>query len=259
MKALDLEKIELPGLNCGSCGFRTCDEFGEKLKTNPSILKRCTFLSDNGIGSMKAPSKPKHEKKHEAPAAHAVKEKSCPSQATCGSCSGAKSVGTGQNFVAKSSTPWLDSLGREFDFYLEHFPEDVGPREIIIPHNPMITREMDIKVGDVLIGRPLGMSCGCPITHCGVVVSVDHRTGVMTWCVTGPLGPREKGYKDLGYYIAEGYEGLITDARCEIKIGMRYYFQPRMCMLQWRHSGLVNYINRSPEGTQVRVEGLWIG
>ena len=123
----------------------------------------------------------------------------------------------------------------------------------------MIPRELDIKIGDVLIGRPLGMSCGCPITHCGVVVSVDHRTGVMTRCVTGPLGPREKGFKDLGYYIAEGNEGLITDARCEIKIGMRYYFQPRMCMLQWRHSGLVNYINRSPEGTQVRVEGLWIG
>ena len=26
---------------------------------------------------------------------------------------------------------------------------------------------------------------------------------------------------------------------------MRYYFQPRMCMLQWRHSGLVNYLNRT--------------
>jgi len=39
------------------------------------------------------------------------------------------------------------------------------------------------------------------------------------WCVTGPLNPRQKGYKDLGYYIAEGYEGCINDARCEIKIG----------------------------------------
>ena len=68
---------------------------------------------------------------------------------------------------------WRDSLGREFDFYLEHFPEDPGPREIIIPHNPMITREMNIQVGDILIGRPLGMSCGCPITHCGVATHVD--------------------------------------------------------------------------------------
>ena len=36
---------------------------------------------------------------------------------------------------------------------------------------------------------------------------------------------------------------------------MRYYFQPRMCMLQWRHSGLVNYLNRTADGFQVRVEG----
>ena len=123
----------------------------------------------------------------------------------------------------------------------------------------MITREMEITPGDILIGRPLGMSCGCPITHCGVVTEVDPRTGVITWCVTGPLAPRQLGFKDIGYYIAEAYEGLIKESRVEIRIGMRYFFQPEMCMLQWRHSGLVNFLNRSPEGLQVRVEGLWIG
>ena len=91
-------------------------------------------------------------------------------------------------------------------------------------------------------------------------MEVDARTGVIVWCVTGPLEPRQKGFKDLGYYIAEGYEGLITQARVDdIRIGMRYYFQPRMCMLQWRHSGLVNFINRTATGLQVRLEGLWIG
>ena len=30
-------------------------------------------------------------------------------------------------------------------------------------------------------------------------------------------------------------------------------------MLQWRHSGLVNYLNRTDDGWQVRLEGLWIG
>jgi uncharacterized Fe-S cluster-containing protein len=90
-------------------------------------------------------------------------------------------------------------------------------------------------------------------------MSVDKRTGVIVWCVTGPLNPRQNGFKDLGYYIAEGYEGMISEARTEIKIGMRYYFQPRMCMLQWRHSGLVNFMNRTASGYQVRVEGLWIG
>jgi uncharacterized Fe-S cluster-containing protein len=103
------------------------------------------------------------------------------------------------------------------------------------------------------------MSCGCPITHCGVVTEVDHRTGVITWCVTGPLRPREEGFKDIGYYSAEAYEGLILESRCEIRIGARYFFQPEMCMLQWRHSGLVNFVNRTGDKLQVRVEGLWIG
>jgi len=227
------QAIALPMLDCGLCGFRTCDEMSVGLQKDPGLIKRCIHLSSDRIGS----------------------DTGCGAGATCGTCA-SKNTGI---FEHEAATSWVDSLGRDFDFYLEHFPEDPGPREIIIPHNPLITREMDIQVGDVLIGRPLGMSCGCPITHCGIAADVDKRTGVMTWCVTGPLNPREKGFKDLGYYIAEGYEGLVKETRCDLKIGMRYYFQPRMCMLQWRHSGLVNYLNRSEEGLQVRVEGLWIG
>lgn len=221
---------ELPGTNCGVCGFRTCGALAEQLEKRPDLIRRCITKSANQIQSpVVSPSKAQPVARHDAD-------------------------------VWRGGSPtWRDTLGREFDFYLEHFPEDPGPREIILPHNPMLTREMEISVGDLMIGRPLGMSCGCPITHCGVVAEVDRRTGVIVWCVTGPLGPREKGFKDIGYYIAEGYEGLITETRSEIRIGMRYFFQPRRCMLQWRHSGLVNYINRSEDGLQVRLEGLWIG
>ena len=90
-------------------------------------------------------------------------------------------------------------------------------------------------------------------------MEADHRTGVIVWCVTGPLRPRQEGFKDLGYYIAEGYEGLVSQRRCELKIGMRHFFQPTMCMLQWRHSGLINYLNRRNNTLQIRIEGLWIG
>jgi len=158
-----------------------------------------------------------------------------------------------------SKTAWVDSLGREFDFVLDKFIEEPGPRETIIPHNPALTVEMELKAGEIIIGRPLGVSCGCPVTHSGIIMDVDKKTGVIVWYVTGPLTPRQKGFKDLGYYTALAYEGLIQESRCEIKIGMRYFFLPRMCMLQWRHSGLVNYLNRTPLGLQVRVEGLWIG
>lgn len=228
-------EIKLPGLDCGICGYATCAEFAKKIKTAPELIKRCIHL--DAKASISSQAKIKQE----------VKTSLC-------SCSGVSNPS-----AANGKREWIDSLGREFDFILNHFPEEPGPREIVLPHNPMLTRELEIKKGDVMIGRPLGMSCGCPVTHCGEVMDVDMKTGVIVWCVTGPLRPRLEGFKDIGYYSAEAYEGLITESRCEIKIGMRYFFQPEMCMLQWRHSGLVNYLNRTAKGLQVRVEGLWIG
>jgi len=228
--------VKLPGLDCGVCGYHTCKEFEYALKDQPELIKRCIYLS--------ADCATIQTEEVEIPAPAKLPHPSFPT-----------------DFVMfqPTATKWQDSLGREFDFLLERFPEDPGPREVIIPHNPMMTRELEIQPGDVLIGRPLGMSCGCPVSHCGIATQVDQRTGVITWCIAGPLAPRQTGYKDLGYYSAEAYEGIIRETRCEIKIGMRYFFQPRTCMLQWRHSGLVNYINKTEQGLQVRVEGLWIG
>ena len=224
--------VVLPGLDCGLCGVRTCAELAARLNGEPHLLKRCIHLSGHALQSREG--------------------KAC----NCGP----SPCGRGEVCQAPAAAIlWRDSLDREFDFYLEHFPEEPGPREILIPHNPLLVRELDIQRGDLLVGRPLGLSCGCPITHCGVAVDVDQRTGVLSWCVTGPLGPREKGFKDLGYYSAQAYEGLVRETRVDLRIGGRYWFQPRMCMLQWRHSGLVNYHNRTAEGLQVRVEGLWIG
>jgi hypothetical protein len=98
------------------------------------------------------------------------------------------------------------------------------------------------------------------VTHCGIVTGVDPRNGVINWCVTGPLKPRSQGFIDIGYYVAQGYEGLIKETRTEIKLGMRYWFLPRRCMLQWRHSGLVNAVTRLKDGGfKVRIEGLFIG
>jgi len=237
---------ELPGLNCGLCGLRSCAEMSERLRSDPKFIERCIHLSSNRVSAAEPASAPR------------TGVRTTGAEALCGECA-SSSIQERMQAQSRLVPTWRDTLGREFDFYLEHFPEDPGPREIMLPHNPMLTREMNIQPGDVLIGRPLGMSCGCPITHCGVAMQVDPRTGVIVWCVTGPLNPRQKGFKDLGYYIAEGYEGLVTQTRVEIKIGMRFFFQPRMCMLQWRHSGLVNFMNRTSSGTQVRLEGLWIG
>lgn len=225
--------LELPGLDCGLCGFRSCAELGAAAEREPSVLERCV---------MRVPAAPA------APASPVPAP--VPARDPCDACGFA---------VAAEPRDWKDHLGREYDFVLHTFPEEPGPRETILPHNPQLTRELGIQKGDVLIGRPLGMSCGCPITHCGVATSVDPRTGVIVWCVTGPLRARAEGFKDLGYYSAQAYEGLVTEARSELRIGGRYWFLPRRCMLQWRHSGLVNFLTRTSRGFQVRIEGLMIG
>ena len=59
--------------------------------------------------------------------------------------------------------------------------------------------------------------------------------------------------------LNDGFLGRCSHAVDALAVGMRSFFQPGMCMLQWRHSGLVNFINRTSNALQVRVEGLWIG
>jgi uncharacterized Fe-S cluster-containing protein len=216
----------LPGLDCGLCGARTCADFAHILKEAPEEIKRCIHLQETAAAVSSCAA---------ACASPCVKE------------------------ITTAQRTWKDSLGREFDFILDIFHGDPGPRETILPHNPARTKELKVQKGDVLIGRPMGMSCGCPITHCGVATDVDPVNGVLTWCVTGPLNPRMGKYKDLGYYSAQAYEGIVHAAQVEIKIGKRYWFMPHRCMLQWRHSGLVNFMNRGKNGLQIRIEGLYIG
>ena len=217
-------RIQLPGKDCGLCGEKTCSDFANILLVRPEDADKCIHLSKNTV--IKLP------------------ERNC---SACG------------NSIAKGAIKWQDSLGRDFDFILDTFPNDPGPRETMLLHNPTLVKELDIKVGDILIGRPMGMSCGCPITHCGIAMNVDARNGVVVWCVTGPLGPRSKGCKDVGYYSAQAYEGIVKETKTEIKIGMRYWFMPHRCMLQWRHSGLVNFIKKGKDALQIRIEGLMIG
>ena len=120
--------------------------------------------------------------------------------------------------------------------------------------------QLNIQKGDVMTGCPKGMLCGCPITHCGVVTEVDQRNGVINWCVTGPLRPRNEGFVDIGYYVAQGYMGLIKEWNTRIEPGRRYWFKPHRCMLQRRHSGLINAVVKQKDGSyKVRIEGLFIG
>jgi len=215
----------LPKLDCGACGFKSCEDFVEVVEKDENELRRCIHITRK-----------------------AKKSEDVIAQLT------SHLIGLG------AKLGWKDSLQRDFDFILDVFDGEPGPKETILPYNPILVKELGVKKGDVMIGRPMGMSCGCPITHCGVVSDVDARNGVINWHVTGPLRPRNEGFVDIGYYVSQAYEGIIKESKEPIKLGKRYWFLPRRCMLQWRHSGLVNAVTKLKDGNlKVRVEGLLIG
>jgi uncharacterized Fe-S cluster-containing protein len=163
-----------------------------------------------------------------------------------------------EEFVDANIT-WKDHLNRDFDFVLDKFPGESGPRETMLPFNPANVEKLGIKKGDIIYGRPGWISCGCPVTHVGMVVEdPDYFNGTIVWCIVGPMLARERGI-NIGYYNTTAYEGIVKTSRATLEIGRRYYFQPRYCMLQWRHCGLVNSIGKTPDGLRVRIEGLWIG
>lgn len=208
---------QLPGKDCGLCGYKTCHDFSNVLQVTPQLINRCPHLAS---GVTAAKPEPEH---------------------------------------ASARPSWKDHLGREYDFILDKFPGELGPRETVLPFNPTVLEKLQIKKGDVVYGRPGWISCGCPVTHAGVVVEEpDYFNGTLVWCVTGPMMARDRGIH-IGNYNSTAYEGLVKDTRTELTIGMRYYFQPRFCMLQWRHCGLVNSLGKTPDGLRVRIEGLWIG
>lgn len=151
---------------------------------------------------------------------------------------------------------WADGLGREYEFILEQFPDDPGPRETIVPLNPANIEKLAVKKGDILYGRPALV--GCPVTHVGVVVEEpDYLNGAITWCIVGPLAARERG-REIGHYQIIAYDGLVRHSREELQIGRRYYFLPRTCVLLSRHSGVISALAKRGEETRVRVEGIWI-
>jgi len=207
----------LPAKDCGQCGFKTCAGFAEYLSAHPEEIKRCVYLS------------PAAEAQLQRPDAFVFREK---------------------------DIDWKDMLGREYDFLLEQFPNDPGPREVILPFNPTNVERLAIKKGDILIGRPAAVAC--PVTHVGQVMEKpDVFNGLITWCVVGPMRAREHGI-EIGNYTPVVYEGIVRHSRVKLEIGRRYHFMPATCMLQSRHSGVVSALAKCAEGMHAHLEGIWI-
>jgi uncharacterized Fe-S cluster-containing protein len=234
----------LPGKDCGQCGFPTCARFAEHVAWFPVAIERCIHLAAKPSSVV-------------VPGA-AVSDTAAVGVGVAALGIDAAGARVTPSFAAPGITPgsWHDMLGREFDFVLEQFPDDPGPRETILPFNPANVERLGIARGDVLRGRPAGV--GCPVTHVGrIVEEPDTFNGLLVWCVVGPLVARASA-ADIGIYTPIAYEGLVNVTRVEIMIGRRYYFLPETCMLQSRHSGVATAVARRGKAVRVRLEGIWI-
>ena len=142
---------ELPGKNCGLCGMKTCADFAEIVEKNPASIERCPHVSALACAACAPQMKPN---------------------------------------LAESGAPevtWKDHLNRDYDFVLDKFPGEAGPRETILLFNPANVEKLRLKKGDVIYGRPGWISCGCPAgSSCGV--GCTGRSGGDCGSMTSGLG-----------------------------------------------------------------------
>lgn len=149
-----------------------------------------------------------------------------------------------------------DVLGHPYDFVLNPLPGELSARKIVLPFRSDMVEKMDIKKGDIVLGRPMG--AGCPIPHVLRVIKAELQTGLLYTWVVGPKYSRDKEVKDVTAYHMIGFEGIAKNITKEPTFGCRVNFLPGFCMMALNHTGLVNMVLEKSCGLHVRIEDIHI-
>lgn len=149
-----------------------------------------------------------------------------------------------------------DMLGNAYDFILTPLPGEISARKIVLPFRSDLVEKLELKKGDLVMGRPMG--AGCPIPHVLKIIEAEYNTGLLYTWVVGPKYSREQEVKDLTAYHMVGFEGVASGIRKEPGFGRRVTFLPGFCMMNLNHTGLVNMILAKSFGLQVRIEDIRI-
>ncbi|MFA4884808.1 MAG: (Fe-S)-binding protein [Desulfotomaculaceae bacterium] len=149
-----------------------------------------------------------------------------------------------------------DVLGHPYDFVLGPLPGEISARKIVLPFRPDLVEKMEIKKGDIVLGRPMG--AGCPIPHVLRVIKVEQLTGLLYTWVVGPKYSRTGEIKDVTAYHMIGFEGIAKHILEEPAFGCRVTFLPSFCMMSLNHTGLLNMVLEKSCGLHVRIEDIRI-
>ncbi|KAF5415783.1 MAG: Acetyl-CoA decarbonylase/synthase complex subunit gamma 1 [Candidatus Methanogaster sp.] len=209
---------QLPGFNCGECGYTNCTRFAAALVEGDVETTGCPFLLQDRF-------KESSERVDEI-------------------LSGKTWEGAEDAISTEEEaeiTGLIDHLAA--DFVLAPLRGEPSCREDLHPFDWAIHAE----VGDILRYRPWG----CPITHFAEVLAVAH--GIVTVHVVGPLHRlgSEIAWKNVGLCMVVGFEGLVI--RGDVPdVGATVRFLPEHCMMGKVHSGVIVH----SEGDRVRIEGI---
>jgi uncharacterized protein len=208
----------LPGHNCGACGYPRCDGFAEAMAAGKAPVSGCPVLSQERYSGNKV--------------------------RILALVPGEGGAARGGNAAPLGADTHLMGLidGYEADFILAPLRGEAACREILHALTPGT-----VGTGDVIRYRPLG----CPIAHFARII--DTRDGLFTVHVVGPrhrIGDEEFTYTDIGLCMVMGFEGDVKGMLPEV--GRTVRFIPEECMMQKVHSGVVVKC----EGRTVRLEGI---
>lgn len=163
---------------------------------------------------------------------------------------------TKKRAITEACYQTTDILGHEYDFILAPLPSEISARKIVLPFRSDLVEKLEIKTGDLVLGRPMG--AGCPIPHVLQVIKAEPLTGLLETWVVGPKYAREHEVKDVQAYHMIGFEGMATEIRREPEFGCRVSFLPGFCMMNLNHTGLVNMVLMKSSGLHLRIEDIRI-
>jgi uncharacterized Fe-S cluster-containing protein len=212
---------QLPGHNCGACGYARCDQFAEALTQDKTDISTCKALQQERYRGNR-------ERIAGILEAMSIREGVPAERPTPGASDASGPVGLIDGYRA--------------DFTLLPLPGEAACREILLSITPG-----EVEAGQVIRYRPLG----CPITHFARIIL--KRDGLLTVHVVGPrhrLGDAEFRFTDVGVCMVIGFEGTVEGK--QPSVGETVRFEPSECMMRKVHSGVVV----KSEGRTVLLEGI---
>ncbi len=137
-------------------------------------------------------------------------------------------------------------------------PGEQVARKMILPFKSFPPGKL-LRNGTLIMGSP--SIPGCPVPHVCKIISHDVRSDILTVHVVGPReGRGETPPLDIGAYHMVGFEGILEGEDVdELGFGYRIRFLPGFCMMGIEHEGLINFIEKLPDGrTHVKIGGITV-